>query len=111
MCGANLWFECGIRLLGTAQIPVRRTHLIVICLLLLPDTIHAAAQSPPILDHGGSTIALEPYAPNIIRVTLSLQKDQALAAPGFGFTAHPSAQGWSHQHTDGADIYQSSRMV
>ena len=71
----------------------------------------ATAQSQLVLDHNGSTIALEPYAPNIIRVTLSLQKDQALAAPGFGFIAQPAAEGWSHQHTDAADIYQSSRMI
>ena len=69
------------------------------------------AQSQLVLDHNGSTIALEPYAPNIIRVTLSLQKGQALAAPGFGFIAHPAAEGWAHQHTEPADIYQSSRMT
>ena len=68
------------------------------------------AQSPLVLDHNGSTIALEPYAPNIIRVTLSLQKDQALAAPGLGFIAQPALEGWIHQHTHPADVYQSSRM-
>ncbi|MGH9517061.1 MAG: alpha-glucosidase, partial [Terriglobales bacterium] len=70
-----------------------------------------AEQSPIVLDHNGSTIVVEPYAQNIIRVTLSLQKDQALAAPGFGFIAHPDASGWTHQHSDDADIYQSSRMI
>jgi alpha-D-xyloside xylohydrolase len=80
-------------------------------LLFTIFAFHAAAQSPLVLDHNGSTIALEPYAPNIIRVTLSLQKDQALVAPGFGFIAQPAAEGWSHQHTDAADIYQSSRMI
>jgi alpha-D-xyloside xylohydrolase len=58
-----------------------------------------------------STIALEPYAPNIVRVTLSLAKHQATAAPGFGFVAHPSSEGWAHQSTDAADVYKSSRMI
>ena len=41
------------------------------------------------LDRGDSTIVLEPYAPNIIRVTLSLLRQPALAPPGYGFTGHP----------------------
>ena len=46
-----------------------------------------------ILDRQNSTIVLEPYAPNIIRVTMSRLKDKAVAAPGYGFTASPSAAG------------------
>ena len=41
------------------------------------------------LDRKGETIVLEPYAPNILRVTLSLQHDAALAAPGYGFVGTP----------------------
>jgi alpha-D-xyloside xylohydrolase len=89
----------------------RRPFLIVISCALTLWAIQAAAQSPVVLNHNGSTISLEPYAPNIIRVTLSLQKDQALAAPGFGFIGHADAGSWTHQHTDAADIYQSSRMI
>jgi alpha-D-xyloside xylohydrolase len=64
-----------------------------------------------VLERGKSTIVLEPYAPNIIRVTLSLLKDPALAAPGYGFTASPSAQGWSHQQDGVDEVYKSSRLV
>ena len=67
---------------------------------------HAAAQ-PMVMDRGGSTIVFEPYAPNIIRVTLSLQKAPATASPGYGFVAQPSAQGWSRQ----GDVYRSPRLV
>jgi alpha-D-xyloside xylohydrolase len=67
--------------------------------------------SPVVLDRDGSTIGIEAYAPNVVRVTLSLQKEQAIATPGFGFVAHPSARGWNHQHTDAADIFRSSRMI
>lgn len=63
------------------------------------------------IDRKGETIVLEPYAPNIVRVTLSLQKDPALAAPGFGFVASTQAEGWSASETDVADVYQSSRVV
>jgi len=87
-----------------SQQPARGPFLIVISFALTLCAIQAAAQSPVVLDHNGSTIVLEPYAPNIIRVTLSLQKDQALAAPGFGFSGHADADSWTHQHTDAADI-------
>ena len=83
--------------------------------IVLLSTLSAApvlaAESPIVLTRDNSTIALEPYAPNIIRVTLSLQKDQVLSSPGFGFVGKPSGDSWSHQHTDAADVYKSSRMV
>ena len=63
------------------------------------------------LDLGGETIVLEPYAPNILRVTLSLQPEAALAAPGYGVLAAPDATGWSASQTAQADVYGSSRMV
>ncbi len=63
------------------------------------------------LDRKGETIVLEPYAPNIVRVTLSLKREPALAAPGYGFVATPDAGGWSARQTTDADVYQSGRMV
>jgi alpha-D-xyloside xylohydrolase len=63
------------------------------------------------LDRKGETIVLEPYAPNILRVTLSIKPDRALAGPGYGVIAAPAAAGWSASQTDKADIYQSSRIV
>ncbi|MFP5234156.1 MAG: TIM-barrel domain-containing protein [Acidobacteriota bacterium] len=63
------------------------------------------------LDRKGESIVLEPYAPNILRVTLSLQRAAALAGPGYGMIASPSASGWSASRTKRADIYRSSRMV
>ena len=71
----------------------------------------SSGRAQVILDRGGSTIVLEPYAPNIVRVTLSLQKEPALAAPGYGFVAHPSSAGWSQQQDAGGDIYRSPRLV
>jgi alpha-D-xyloside xylohydrolase len=63
------------------------------------------------LDRKGETIVLEPYAPNVLRVTLSLQHDPALAKPGYGFVASSDASGWAASQTEKADIYESSRIV
>src|SRR5271155_2105653 len=72
----------------------------------------ARSQQPSIvIPRGNSTIVLEPYAPNVIRVTLSLDKEEATAAPGYGIVATPAPAGWTYQETEDAHIYQSSRLV
>ena len=72
----------------------------------------ANAENPPfLLDRDGSTIALEPYAANIIRVTLSMNKDQSVAAPGYGFTASPATEGWSQRQGGEGNVYRSARMI
>jgi alpha-D-xyloside xylohydrolase len=78
--------------------------LIVVC-------ASVADASPVVLDRDGSTVALEAYAPNIIRVTLSLNKDGAPAAPGCGFVATPAADGWTHQQSEKGDVNRSSRLI
>lgn len=79
--------------------------------LALPSVSARAADQQIVLDRGGSTIVLEPYAPNIIRVTLSLLKPSALAKPGYGVIAAPTPEGWSHKQTGEGDIYESSRLT
>jgi alpha-D-xyloside xylohydrolase len=78
-------------------------------------TCSSAAQNPSQhleLDRPGETIVLEPYAPNILRVTLSLNKDAALRGPGYGIIAQPAdGQDWKASQTEHQDIYASSRMV
>ena len=72
----------------------------------------ACAQNKPVvMERGASTIVFEPYAPNVIRVTLSMLKDRALAGPGYGFVASPASEGWSQQHTEDGEVYKSSRLV
>ena len=63
------------------------------------------------LNRGGATIVLEPYAPNILRVTLSLQHEPAAAAPGYGIVGAPAGEGWTASETAGADVYHSARIV
>ncbi len=63
------------------------------------------------LNGGGETIVLEPYAPNILRVTLSLQPEAANAAPGVGVIAQPQGAGWTVSKTGGEDIFRSDRMI
>jgi alpha-D-xyloside xylohydrolase len=70
----------------------------------------ALAASPPLMDRNGSFVNVEPYAPNIVRITISSDKDLALAPPGYGFIAKPDDQGWQHTSAQGADVFQSNRL-
>ena len=63
------------------------------------------------LDRKGETIVLEPYAPNILRVTLSLKREPAMAGPGYGILGVPASEGWSASETEQANVYQSGRIV
>ena len=88
----------------------------VLCLGLVYGVLIGAVdlrgqEKSVVMDHNGATVMLEPYAPNIIRVTLSTLKDQAIAPPGYGFVAAPSAQEWKHETTEKDDTYQSSVMT
>ncbi len=73
----------------------------------------AMAQSGPlVLERPGRVISLEPYAPNIVRVTMSTDKPAAIAAPGYGIVATPSSDGWTHERdAEGYDVFRSARMV
>jgi alpha-D-xyloside xylohydrolase len=84
---------------------------LLLALMLVSGHIANAEEPKLILGREGSTIILEPYAPNIIRVTLSLNKDAAMSKPGFGFVANAAPDGWTHQQSEQGDVYQSSRMV
>lgn len=65
-----------------------------------------------VLDRDGRTIVLEPYAPNILRITLSKDKSSATGHPGYGFVGTPSMTGWSHtQGPNGDDVFRSERLV
>jgi alpha-D-xyloside xylohydrolase len=67
---------------------------------------------PLVLERDGRTISLEPYALNILRVTVSTDKAAATGAPGYGFVAKPSAEGWTNERdAEGYDVFRSARMV
>ncbi len=70
------------------------------------------ADTQIVLSREGSTVVLEPYAPNIVRITLSSEKTAALAPPGYGFVSTPSIAGWTHERdSEGYDVMRSPRMI
>ena len=63
------------------------------------------------LTRGAATVRVEPYAANVVRVTLSLDRGYALADPGPGVLAHASQAGWEMASGVDGDVFRSSRMV
>jgi len=61
---------------------VSRIAVLGLAIVLLGSTVVRAEDDRLVLDRGNGTIVIEPYGPNIIRVTLSPLKDKA--AEGLG---------------------------
>src|SRR5438309_897414 len=78
---------------------------------VLLGTVAGAQSSPYVLERKGRTISLEPYAANILRVTMSGDKAAAGGDPGYGFVAKPSGEGWTHEHDAEGDVFRSAKMV
>jgi alpha-D-xyloside xylohydrolase len=89
----------------------RGSILIFVAATQLLGVVLHAQETRITLERKGQTIVLEPYAPNILRVTLSLKRESALAPPGYGLVGTPAASGWNASQTDEADLYRSARIV
>src|SRR5437870_2989274 len=87
----------------------RNCSAVVLLLTVLAAVAHAESQF--VMERGRSTIVLEPYAANIVRVTLSRHKEAATAAPGYGFLVLPSATGWNVSRENGSDLLKSERLT
>jgi alpha-D-xyloside xylohydrolase len=64
-----------------------------------------------VLQRDGRVISLVPYAPNIVRVTISTDAAEAASDPGYGFVGKPSTEGWTHEHDAEGEVFRSAHMV
>ena len=83
-------------------------YLSVAVLALSVD--YACAQTVKLSD-AEATVVVEPYAPNIVRISISLLKPYGEAPPGFGITARPIMTDWTREKTSRGEILRSPRMV
>jgi alpha-D-xyloside xylohydrolase len=60
---------------------------------------------------GDVTVMVEPYAENVVRVSIGILKDRATAAPGYGISANAVATGWTQEAGAGGDVLRSGRMT
>jgi alpha-D-xyloside xylohydrolase len=90
---------------------VTRSIPLLLVVLLAREAGFAAHAQTLTLARDNATVVVEPFAPDIVRVTLSLDKAAALKAPGYGVTAHTDASGWSATTDASGDQLRSSRMT
>ena len=99
------------RITNTA-VPVLTAIFLMLCLAPLASADTSGQATRFVLDRDNRTIVVEPFGPNIVRVTLSSEKGAALLAPGYGIVGTPSMAGWTHeQDSAGYDVLRSARML
>lgn len=79
--------------------------------LVLPSSQLSAQAAEVRAERGTATVLIEPYAPNIVRVSMSLREDDALAAPGYGIVAAPDTAGWTLGSGPQGDTLESSTLT
>ena len=62
--------------------------------LFVPEVASAAPIGT--VDRYGAFVSVEPYAPDIVRVTIATGRDRSVAAPGYGIVAKADQSGWVH---------------
>lgn len=63
------------------------------------------------LQRDAATVLVEPYASNIVRISISLRREDALADPGYGIVAKPVDAGWSASNSPGGDQIRSNQLL
>jgi len=63
------------------------------------------------LERNGAHVAVETYAPNVVRVTISTDESRARAAPGYGINGKADERGWTHIATAQGDRFASSALT
>jgi alpha-D-xyloside xylohydrolase len=77
----------------TCVIRLAAAVLASLCAVSLPAAPLAS------VDRHGAIVAVEPYASNVVRVTIALDRALAESAPGYGVSAKADATGWTRSAT------------
>lgn len=89
----------------------RPARAIALAGISLFATLPAAAQTlGGMVDRHGARVSVEPYAPNIVHVTIALDPDEIGKGPGYGFNGKVDPAGWTHATDASGDVYRSSSM-
>ncbi len=73
--------------------------------VLILGISQARAEPLAVLERYGAYVSIEPYAPNVVRVTISDERDLATDKAGYGFIAHSDAGGWTHTTAQSGDVF------
>jgi alpha-D-xyloside xylohydrolase len=82
----------------------------LITLLLTPMLWGSCLASPVVVNRNGAYVAIDSYAPNIVRITIATDYSSAVAPPGYGFIASAEPHGLEHTQNAGGDDFRSSAL-
>jgi alpha-D-xyloside xylohydrolase len=66
--------------------------------------------SPVVVSRNGAYVAIESYAPNIVRITIATDYPTAAAPPGYGFIGVAEPHGLVHTQDVGGDDFRSNAL-
>src|SRR5579883_1765429 len=66
--------------------------------------------SPVVLNRNGAYVAVESYAPNIVRISIATDYATAAAPPGYGFLGKEDSRGFRHTEGAAGDDFRSSGL-
>src|SRR2546423_13131390 len=84
-----------------------------LCLGLAAALMSSSALAAPLatVERNGSYVAVEPFAPNIVHITIALEPDLIGKTPNYGISASSNAVGWSHTSGSDGDRFTSGAMT
>ena len=91
--------------------PTTARHAGLVAAIASLVSLSALAAPLATVDRNGAYVAIEPYAPNIVRITIALDRKQAELAPGEGFIDKSNAGGWSRRTATAGDAFGSDQMT
>jgi alpha-D-xyloside xylohydrolase len=80
--------------------------------LALACVVAGVARAEPLatVERNGAFVAVEPYGPGIVRVTIATDRAEAGGAPGYGISGKADPSGWSRRTEAGAEVFASPAL-
>src|SRR5947209_13064020 len=88
---------------------MRLSYCVGVVLSLMSSSALAAPLAT--VERNGSYVAVEPFAPNIVHVTIALERDLLDKQPHYGIVARSDAAGWSHASGNEGDRFGSGALT
>jgi len=87
---------------------LRRILFVSACFTLSPPALSEPLAN---VERNGSYVEVEPFAPNVVHVTIALERDLLHQEKNYGIVAKSDATGWSHNAGNQGDSFRSSAMT
>src|SRR5438309_10416287 len=83
------------------------------CMGVAAALMSSSALASPLatVERNGSYVSVEPFAPNIVHVTMALEPDLLDKQPHYGIVATSNTAAWTHATGDDGDRFSSGALT